>query len=237
MLGAVEAGGGEAVTEFDATDSWDRENRMGDQGFDRIEKRLSETDGNAIDTAFHDTTNRITFFGGGIQQLRPLGLVHIPTYLGQISFESKPTLLFGDDTSGDKRQSKPSGEMATATWIIETIPLHRSGEISVPRTRNFLKSLIIRGSGITVPEYDRYGSPGGVALIYSAKDFRLVRLDSRSGTLGSTLATEDILHEILLRERHASLDSIDHDTYSLTMGFSEDPHFEVPAESIHIPLS
>ena len=100
MVGAVKAGSGEAVAELDAAHSGNRENGMGYQRLDRVEKRLAETGGNALYMAFDNPSERISFLCGSVQQVRPFVLVRLTSDLHKIGMEGKSALSLCDDTGG-----------------------------------------------------------------------------------------------------------------------------------------
>ena len=141
---------------------------MGNQRLDRVEKRISEASGNAINMTFDNPAERISFLRCSVQQVRPSVLVRLTSDLHQISMERKSALFLGNDSSGHKWQRQPAGEMTSTPRIIEPVPFDTGGPVRVTRTRNIQKFLIIRRFSVRIPEYDGNRGSGCVTLKDSA---------------------------------------------------------------------
>ena len=72
-----------------------------------------------------------------------------------------------------------------------------------------------------------------MTLIYSAHDFRFVRLDTRSRALCSALSAEDVLYKVLLRNLQSCGNTVKDHTYKLTVRLTENAHSIFSTVSIH----
>ena len=156
MFRAFHPSGLETVTELDSTDSGYREDGVGDQRLNRIEKRLTKTCRHTGDPALDYSSQRITVPGGSFQKGIPFRLVGLSPDFNQTGLkDDSRTHFLGNNPSGDQRKGYPAGEMSASTRVVESVPLDRSHIVSVTGTRHRLKSFIIRGSSVVISEYDR----------------------------------------------------------------------------------
>ena len=199
VFGALHGRGGKAVAELDAADAGNSKNGVGHLAFHTVPERLSQADGKPFHGAFHHAAQGIPFGLCGLQGFRPLGRVLDAAHGYQLRVElGKIEHLFGNDAGGHNAQGDTSAEVAAATGIVEAPIFEVGREVCVTGTGVLPELLVVFAAGVFVLEEDGERGAGGMSLIHSGDNFRLIGLQAGGGAQGAGLAAGKIFCEIFL---------------------------------------
>ena len=144
VLRTLHSGRLESISEFYATDSRDGEDGVGNQGLDRVEKRLAKAYRKAGGGALDHAAERVSRCGGFLEHFVPALLVRAASYADQFGFYVNPfEHLFGYHACGDYRKRYASGKMSAPSRVVCPVPFHCGHIVGVARTRHRIKLRIV----------------------------------------------------------------------------------------------
>ena len=248
MLRALHVRRGETVPELYSPHSRYREYGVGNERLDRIEERLSQSDRNAVYTAFDHSAHRVPLPQGGVQHVVPDLLVTQASVIGPAGEGFGPAYtanadhgcvwaysehLLGDSAGRDYREGDSSGEMASASRVIEVVPFDGRASVGVSGAGDVPEEAVVARAGVGVSENDGQRRSGSMSFEHSAEYLRLVRLYPRGGAFLSALPAEYVRHEIFFAQRYAGSHTVHHHAYGIAVGLSEYGDPELSSECVH----
>ena len=141
--------------------------------------------------------------------------------------------FLGHDTSRDKSEGQPAGEMAAAPGVVEALVLDGSGIVGMARTRMRPEGGIIHAAGIGIAETDGQRGAGGMALENAADDFGKVRFVAGSRPRSPGTATGQIRLKIRLGKGKAGSDTVQDDPDPFPVRLAEKADAQFASKRIH----
>ena len=133
----------------------------------------------------------------------------------------------------DDRKSEATGKMASSAGIIELVKSQSCSKIRMSRPRGYFKALIVFALDICIFEGNRQRSAGSAALIDSAQNNGLIRLNPWRSPLCPALSPGNIFSKIFSGKIDSGFDPIDDYSYFGPVGLPEDTDSEYSTERIH----